>query len=521
MEEQALLQSPAGKEWNKVGVRHHHGIAVPIFSLRSQQSLGIGEYLDFIPLINWCQELGLDVIQTLPLNDTGNDISPYSALTAFGLNPIHLSLFALPYLQESQKLQSLLHEAQPALNEKQRVDYPAVQQLKRHFFQMYFEEFGSRFLANEEYQQFCQKQKYWLSDYALFKTLKEVHQWQGWETWNISPHDFKDWDKYKKEIDFHSVLQFLCYQQMMAVKQHAVQNNVFLKGDIPILINRESADVWSHSHLFQLQCTAGAPPDMYAELGQNWGFPLYNWEAMHQENCQWWRERLQFASDFYHIYRIDHIVGFFRIWAIPQGRPGKDGKYLPEDHTKWIPQGTAIMKVMLETASMLPIGEDLGNVPNEVRRAIRELGICGTKVIRWERKWEGDQSFIPYAEYIPESMTTVSTHDSETLQQWWRNQPAEAKEFAKFKGWEYSEHLPLEKHREILYDSHHTKSLFHINLLQEYLALIPDMTWPLLDDERINMPGVVSEKNWSYRFRQPLEEIVASQPLKQLIKSLL
>jgi 4-alpha-glucanotransferase len=198
----------------------------------------------------------------------------------------------------------------------------------------------------------------------------------------------------------------------------------------------------------------------------------------------------------------------------------KFGHYLPENEKKWIPQGERLMRMMLNHCSMFPIGEDLGIVPPEVRACLSHLGICGTKVMRWERNWDGDKSFIDPKNYAAESMTTVSTHDSETLTLWWKNNPEEASLYAKTFGWNYHPTLEYSQLYHILLASHQSGSLFHINLLQEYLALIPQMTWPNPEDERINLPGIISEKNWSYRFVPSVEKLVQNEGLKQNIQNL-
>lgn len=519
-QKQDLLNSYSGKQWKDIHISPHHGIALPLFSLLSQNSCGIGEYPDLLPLIDWCRELGLNVIQLLPLNDTGNENSPYSALTAFGLNPIHLGLHALPYLENHPSLIYQINELKKNLPKTQRIDYYQVRKAKFQFLDRYYRECGREFQDNEEYRQFVKDNEFWLIPFALFKTLKIERGWQSWLDWPKEEfHQLKA--QHKEQMAYHALIQYLCFKQMKQIKEYATKNKVYIKGDIPILINRESADVWHYSYLFHLEYSAGAPPDMFAKDGQNWGFPLYRWENIAKEDYVWWRKRLQLASHFYHLYRIDHVVGFYRIWAIPTGSKGREGKYLPEDPQLWIPQGSHIMKMMLDSCEMLPIGEDLGNVPSEVRNNMRELGICGTKVVRWERYWEGDKTFIPYENYPFCSMTTVSTHDSETLQQWWRNNPKEAEQFSSFMKWQYNPELSLEHHRQILHDSHHTQSLFHVNLLQEYFPLIAEMTWPDLNEERINIPGIVSDFNWSYRYRKNLEEILSNEELKSLLRQLI
>lgn len=522
-----LLASAAGKQWQNLHIKDHHGIVIPLFSLHSKKSCGIGEYPDLIPLIHWCRQVGFDIIQLLPLNDTGFETSPYSALSAYALNPIHIGLASLPYILDNQDLAKSIQELQRATLQTQRVDYKAIHTKRDNFLRTYYHLFGHNIIATENYLSFKAKQQFWLYDYAIFKAIKIYQKWKSWELW---PEEFRNPLSsllkhlpvdLVKEVEYQTFVQFLCFQQFEAVKKIADKERIYLKGDIPILINRESADTWRHPTLFSLDFSAGAPPDMYSQEGQNWGFPLYNWDNLATENYRWWIERLAVAAQFYHLYRIDHIVGFFRIWAIPLALKAKEGFFTPKDQLKWIPQGEAIMRAMLNNSSMLPIGEDLGTVPPEVKECLRKLGICGTKVMRWERNWDGDQSFIDPRVYPVESMTTVSTHDSESLKLWWKKAPEEAMTYAQSVGWHYDPELKPSQQFEILAQSHHSGSLFHINPLQEYLALIPNMTWPNPEDERINLPGVISEKNWSYRFLPSVEQIVENEELKNHVRDLL
>lgn len=518
-----LLASAARTQWAFIGVRHHHGIDIPLFSLHSQTSCGIGEYTDLLPLIPWCRSLGMDVIQLLPLNDTGVDTSPYSAHSATALNPLHLGLSQLPYLDECPELCPQLEELRE-LNKLQRINYARVNIGRNRFLNDYYKKVGEKIQKNPEYHAFIEENP-WVEKYALYKALKVANhhvKWQEWESELVSPTQEQVTyliKKYRKEIEYHIVLQFLCFKQMVEVKAAADAHGVFLKGDLPILINRDSADVWLERRLFQMHYSAGSPPDMYSAVGQNWGFPIYDWRQIEYEHFLWWKQRLSFASHFYHIYRLDHVVGLFRIWSIPLGHESQAGAFIPSDFMAGLVQGSHILSSLLRATPMLPIGEDLGTVPAEVRQCLSILGICGTKVMRWERYWNESRQFIPYNQYPLESMTTVSTHDSETLEMWWRKNPCEAHDFARFKGWDYEPLLSRARHQEILRDSHHTNSLFHINLLQEYLFLVADMTWPDPNDERLNVPGLILETNWAYRFRPSVEEMINSDELKKAIQT--
>lgn len=516
-----LNHTLCGPQWNKVGIKHHHGLCLPLFSLRTHQSAGIGEYLDLIPLIEWCSHLGIDILQFLPLNDNGKGTSPYSAISAFALNPLHISLSHFEKEHADPELSAIYQELQ-SKNQEPRVQYEAVAALKERFLRGYFAKFRPSIDSDQEFLTF-KVENAWLLPYGVFRSLKEKTQWASWQNWQDdwrqpSEQDFNRLAaENTEEIEYHSFLQFLCHSQLSFVKAEAGKQNVLLKGDIPILISKESADVWHHPSVFDTSYSAGAPPDMYNAMGQDWGFPLYNWEALDKNGYDWWVQRLHMASKYFDLYRIDHIVGFYRIWAI---HPEFPSDFIPKDEALWINHGEKILKHLVSSSSMLPIGEDLGTVPPEVRRNLRALGISGTKVMRWERKWEEDKSFIPFNEYEPLSMTTVSTHDSDTLKLWWKLHPDEAEEFSRFKGWQFEPELTYARHYEILNDSHSTSSLFHINLLQEYLALFPGMTWENPEDERVNLPGTISEKNWSYKLRPSLEEIIGNESLGALLQDL-
>lgn len=460
------------------GHRQLHGINTPLFSLLSHQSSGIGEFLDLKPLIDWLKPLGFNVIQLLPLYDTGNDPSPYNPISANALNPIYISLQALPGIDSLQPLKKY--------NRTKRVHYKEVKELKLQFLQHYVKKNSKSFSGDPTYELFLHHHP-WLAEFN----------------------------------ESYRMIQFIAYKQMEGVKLYAEQQGMLLMGDIPILVSSDSIDVQTQPHLFNTHYSAGAPPDFYSADGQNWGFPIYNFEALEKENFHFWRQRLASASQLYHLYRLDHIVGFFRIWAIPKGKSAIEGHYIPKDPADWVPQGERTLKAIVESSSMLPIGEDLGIIPKETRKTMHTLGIPGTKVVFWERKWKDDESFIPFADYPEDSLTTISTHDSEPFSLWWQVYPEDAKTFAAFMGWDYTEILEKKHLFDLLKASHRTPSRLHINLLQEYLNLIPELTDGNLKAERINVPKTVSSKNWSYRYKYPIEKMAACTELSDLLKQLL
>lgn len=519
--EEKLFSSAFQSQWKKIGIRHHHGIALPLSALRSNQSCGIGEFLDLLSLVDWCEKIGFTIIQLLPLNDTGDDPSPYFPLSSYALNPLFLSLRALPYVQSSPLLDEL-----NSFNQTDRVLFPEIQSRKLVFLRRYIEEMGPRLTAEQNYQTFLAEEP-WIESYALFKTLKEKISKNHWLTW---PAELQQpttqlrkelIERYHPEVTFYSLLQYLAANQLSQVKAYANSKNIFLMGDLPFLISPDSYDVWENPDEFDLGLSAGAPPDLYNQEGQKWGLPLLRWDRMEAKHHYWWLQRLRYAGRFYDLLRIDHILGFFRIWAIPMDRPANEGYYIPSDHHLWLPQGHRLLNIIAKASPMLPIGEDLGTGFPGMRELLEELGLCGIKVMRWERHWESDGSFISPTKYNPLSLCTVSTHDSETLALWWRDLPQEAIRYAAQRGWHYQSHLSRKERFVILRESHTSSSLFHVNLLGEYLALFPEFVWEDPIQERINIPGTLQPSNWTYRIRPSIEEFSTSKPLLEAMQQLI
>ncbi|MEX1012936.1 MAG: 4-alpha-glucanotransferase [Waddliaceae bacterium] len=486
-----LHKTNAYSHWKKIGIKPHHGVCIPLFSLHSQESCGIGEFPDLLPIIDWLKTVSMDIIQLLPINDTGDQISPYSPISATALNPLYLGISRLPSVKESPLIRSL-----KKLTGAPFIDYEKVREGKEKFLRHYFHEMFPTLEKSKPYKEFVQNHP-WLKDYADFMRIKK-------------PQDNRD---------FYYFVQFLCYRQLKEVKKRADRKGVMLKGDIPILISTDSSDVALHPELFDTRLSFGAPPDQYATNGQNWGFPLYRWEDEKEKILKWWKDRLQYQESFFHMYRIDHVVGLFRAWAIPKGNLATEGEYIPKDRRKWIPQGRSILQSFLDYTSMFPIAEDLGTVPDSVRKCLHEMGIPGTKVMRWEKR--GTNSYILPKNYPRDSMTCLSTHDTETLQQWWNHTPSDAKNLAKSFGLTYQKRLSMHLREEILKLSHQSSSYFHINLLQEYFPLVPGMSWDKPDSERINRPDLNSKKNWRCRYRPSVDEITSNSELKKKIREII
>lgn len=513
--ENHILQTPLQDVWKRIGIYPHHGMVFQLSSLHSKESLGIGEFFDLLPMIDWLSSLGMDVCQLLPLNDSGDDPSPYNLMSSLALSPLYLRLQELPGIS----LQGPHLKALEQLNHSPRVRFHEVKNHKMALLRDYYHKTYPEFCRNPDYTAFLEEHP-WLQEYGFYKALRKHLSYQ--EIKKLTEKElFPLLKENEEEISFHSFLQYHAFHQLQKVKQYAARKRVLLKGDLPILISPDSVDHFLYKNLFLEGWVAGSPPDFYNPEGQKWNFPILDWDELEKTDYAWWKRRLKAAETFYHLYRIDHVVGFFRIWGIPPEKESKEGDFLSSNRYLWPFQGKDHLRKLVGFSELLPLAEDLGTIPPEVPTTLKSLGICGTKVIRWERYWEEDGSFIPFSAYEPLSMTTVSTHDSETLKEWWEKRPAEAAAYASFRGWKHTKKWSKEIQYRLLEDAHGTPSLFHINLLQEYLALFPPFIHSSSEEERINVPGKVCEENWSYRCLPSVETIVSSPELSLILKGML
>jgi len=221
-------------------------------------------------------------------------------------------------------------------------------------------------------------------------------------------------------------LQWQLYQQFKDVKTYAESKKVLLKGDLPILVSRDSADVWAYREFFKLEFSSGAPPDLYAALGQRWGMPTNNWANIKADNFRYLREKLKYAQNFYDTLRIDHVVGLFRIWSIPYNEPlenrGLNGSFDPKDENKWPGHGRSILKAMLENTRMLLCAEDLGVIPKVCTDTLKKFGIPGNDVQRWVKDWKTAHDFLKPKDFRSLSVAMLSTHDTTNWPAWWENE---------------------------------------------------------------------------------------------------
>ncbi|MDD5155891.1 MAG: 4-alpha-glucanotransferase [Candidatus Omnitrophica bacterium] len=424
-----LLQKRCADKWKEVGLRRRAGILVPLFSVFSKKSLGIGELEDLKLLVDWCVQTGLSVIQLLPLNELGATFCPYDALSSFALEPAYLSLRSPPYSKHKSIQEEIKSLKDLFTCGASCVDYRIKGEKSGVLWQMFNEEDVA---ADPGFKQFCRQNVYWLDDFALFLVLKKYHGGLPWYEWEnrykdrnkASLEDFRQ--EHGREITFSMWLQWELYKQLKGVKDYARSKNVLMKGDLPMLVSRDSADVWSHPEFFKLGFASGAPPDVYCAKGQRWGMPPYNWGKIAEDGYLYLREKLRYAENFYDILRIDHVVGLFRIWSIPYNEPrenqGLHGAFDPAEEQKWAGHGINILSVILDNTDMLLCAEDLGIIPRVCTEALEQLGIPGNDVQRWVKDWKVKHDFLSPLDYRVLSVAMLSTHDTTNWPAWWENE---------------------------------------------------------------------------------------------------
>ena len=414
-----LSKSISADNWKSIGFQKRAGVLIPLFTVHSKSSFGIGDLGDLKLVIDWAGKTANSIIQLLPMNEVGSTFCPYDAVSSFALEPAHICLKEFPELA-AKKFKSLSQDTN-------YVDYALKQEKLKLLWDVYLSLDLSEALDFESFQQ---KNYYWLADFVLFKVLKEYHHGKPWYEWEqrFKNRSQKDLEEFRQEniekITFQMWLQWILFKQFKEAGDYAAGNNILLKGDLPVLVSRDSADVWSHLEFFKLDFAAGAPPDMYCAKGQRWGMPTYNWENIAKDSYRYIKEKLKYAQEFYNILRIDHVVGLFRIWSIPyndaEENQGLNGFFDPSAEQLWNEHGRKILTALVENTKMLLCAEDLGVIPKCCTQTLLEFGICGNDVQRWVKDWNKRHDFLLPNEYRQLAVAMLSTHDTMNWKAWWQ-----------------------------------------------------------------------------------------------------
>lgn len=547
------------------------GILIPAFSTRRGGDLGIGDTLSVRQWIDWAADHHVGFLQLLPINENGADESPYASISSIALDPIYLAFTPemVPYITRAE-----IDAARTSLGSRlasHLIDYPAVRAVKRHLLEISFARFHGKpdSTLEADFQAFRDRSAAWLPDYCLFKLLMEIHgshlTWDEWPEESRSAMGARALVASLREenpgqidsrLEAFAYAQWLCYRQWLELRAYADLRGVKLMGDLPIGVSFHSADVFFNRSGFHTNWFGGTPPEGYSaenpfihEWGQNWGVPLYDWDAMEQTGFSWWRERITRLTEIFSIFRIDHILGFYRIYGFPW-HPRMNSEFLglkwheAEKITdgrlpRWFshPDDTAEhkaanrangdfrLRAILDAAGNAEIiAEDLGWVPEYVRPHLDELGISGYRIPHWDSYADGSPVL---GDVFPEnSFAAYSTHDHDSLCATWENcrrtiliqrdQPTEQGHWAA-EGCAHALRLlagfagipiPADNAWPPYSDAIHwrlVKSLLESN--SQYAVLMVTDLFELKD--RLNTPGTIGNTNWRFRLNLSDYEMAA------------
>jgi len=498
--------------------RRQSGLLVPLFSCPSSTSWGTGDIGDLVPLTRWLAGAGQKVVQLLPINERApGQPSPYSAISAMAIDPMYIRVPDVPEFAAiggEASLTAAHREMLDSVRRAERVDHAGVGQLKLASLRAAF----ARFSADEwchdtgrsrELKAFISEQAWWIEDYALFRAIHAGQDERPWTEWPsaLQRREPADIDRARREL-LREVLFYQYMQWQASIQWRAARaqtHGVALFGDLPFMVDGDSADVWARQYQFRLDASIGAPPDAFTAKGQNWGMPLYRWDVIAAEHFRWMHERVRRSADLYDGYRVDHLVGFFRTFAWP--KDGGEPFFTPADEQTQIVLGERLLSIFREAGSTI-IAEDLGTVPDFVRASLARLNVPGFRVLRWERHWHADgQPFRDPTEYPANSVATSGTHDTESMAVWWEHAPREEREqiaalptvqrVAGGIDWLSAVFTPTV--RDVLLE---TLFASGSNLL--LLPMIDAFGWA----DRINEPATISADNWTFRLPWPTDRMV-------------
>lgn len=505
------------RDRGRFGAGRHAGVLVPLFSIPSRASWGVGEIPDLPRFARWVASAGMNLIQLLPVNEMSDgQNSPYSALSAMAIDPLFISLADVEEFVAAGGERSLGSDDR-ALLERARtsdgVEYSIVRPLKSRVLGAAFE----RFVAGEwnrespraaAFRDFIERERWWLEDYALFRALHREHEARYWIEWDAGVRD-RDAGalagaaaRLAHDVLYYSWVQWVADTQWQRARRDCESVGIF--GDFPFVVGGDSADVWSRQHEFRVDASVGVPPDAFSATGQDWGLPAYRWDVMRAGGYEWLRQRARRCTELYDGFRVDHLVGFYRTFVRePDGRAA----FVPPDQPEQLAQGERLLELLFESGADIVV-EDLGTIPDFVRASLARLEVPGLKVLRWEREWEEKgQPFRDPAAYPARSVATSGTHDTETLAEWWDGADGdERSRVLEIPALRRAGCAPGDPYGGSLRDAL-LDALFGAR--SDYLLL------PLQDvfgwRDRINIPAVVTAHNWTWRLPWPADDL-ASHP---------
>jgi 4-alpha-glucanotransferase len=498
--------------------RRRAGLLIPLFAAPSTNSWGVGEIGDLPAVAAWLARCGHRVLQLLPLNEMApGEHSPYSAISAMAVDPIFISVPAVPefeLLGGTRALSAHDRETLAHVSESARIRYAEVRELKRialaAAFNRFFEsEWRHDTARSRELKRFVSEQGWWIDDYATFRAIHECEQERPWTEWAADlqrrePTALKQARReLSREVLFQQYLQWIALTQWQAAR--AKTRGVEIFGDLPFMVDGDSADVWAHQEDFRLDVSLGVPPDAFSATGQDWGMPVYRWDAIAADDFRWLRDRARRSADLYDGYRIDHLVGFYRTYGRP--RNGDPPFFSPSAEADQKALGERVIEI-LRGAGAEVIAEDLGTVPDFVRESLVRLAVPGFRVFRWERNWKADgQPFREPTEYPPISVATSGTHDTEPQLEWWEHASPDDRE--KVDALPTIRRLTRERGLTAAGESEVRDVLLEALFASGSNLLL----FPVQDifgwRDRINEPATVTGANWTFRLPWPSDRLDA------------
>jgi 4-alpha-glucanotransferase len=493
----------------------HAGVLVPLFSIPSHRSWGVGEISDLPRLARWLEAAGLDFVQVLPVNEMGEgQNSPYSALSAMAIDPVFISLDDVPEFEATggeAALPEADREKLAAVRSATVVDYRAVRGLKARAFRRCFDVFTSNdepdaAARHQAFDEFRERERWWLSEYSVFRALHDEHHGCYWLHWKPPLRNRERGalqaarERLAPHILYYEYLQWIADEQWLRARRDCGRVGIF--GDFPFMVSGHSADVWARQHEFRVDASVGVPPDAFSETGQDWGLPVYRWDAIEASGDEWLQQRARRCTELYDGFRVDHLVGFYRTFV--RERDGGTA-FVPPDEPAQLAQGERVLTHLRDSGARI-IAEDLGVVPDFVRESLASLRVPGLKVLRWERHWHRPgQPFRDPADYPVDSVATSGTHDTETLAEWWDSADAEERGACA--------ELPTMRACSPV---HGFSTSTRDALLRTLFVAASDFVLIPIQDifgwrDRVNTPAVVNEENWTWRLPWAVDDLL-TQP---------